>query len=161
MPDKKIAVGVLVNNDAIGGRLADMLAAYAYDWWLQTENFEADYAKQVQDTVKAYEDRKQGIAAEAAQRAKREWQLTRPFADYAGKYTNDLAGTIEMVAMEKALAVRMGYMNAVATPYTDKDTIRIVMVPGGNGEVIGFTKDADGKVSSLNWGGLIFTKIAK
>ncbi len=32
MPDKKVAVGVLVNNDAIGGRLADMLAAYAYDW---------------------------------------------------------------------------------------------------------------------------------
>ncbi|HET6893305.1 MAG TPA: serine hydrolase domain-containing protein, partial [Pyrinomonadaceae bacterium] len=27
MPDKKIAVGVLVNNDALGGRLADMLAA--------------------------------------------------------------------------------------------------------------------------------------
>src|SRR5690349_9629545 len=161
MPDKKIAVGVLVNNDAIGGRLADMLAAYAYDWWLHTENFEADYDKQVQDTVKTYEDRKQGFAAEAAQRAKREWQLTRPFADYAGKYANDLAGTIEIVPMEKALAVRMGYMNAVATPYTDKDTIRIVMVPGGNGEVIGFTKDADGDVSSLNWGGLIFTKIAK
>src|SRR6185436_9848893 len=52
MPDKKIAVGVLVNNDAIGGRLADMLAAYAYDWWLRTENppidLAADYAKQLQ-----------------------------------------------------------------------------------------------------------------
>jgi CubicO group peptidase (beta-lactamase class C family) len=161
MPDKKVAVGVLVNNDAIGGRLADMLAAYAYDWWLQTENFEADYTKQVQDTLKAYEGRKQGIAAEAAQRAKREWQLTKPFADYAGKYANDLAGTIEIVAMEKTLAVRMGNMNAVATAYTDKDTIRIVMLPGGNGEVISFTKDADGKLASLNWGGLTFTKVAK
>jgi CubicO group peptidase (beta-lactamase class C family) len=161
MPDKQIAVGVLVNNDALGGRLADMLAAYAYDWWLRTENFDADYAKQLQDTVKAYESRKQGIAAEAAQRAKREWQLTKPFADYAGKYVNDLAGTIDIVAMEKALAVRMGRMNAVATPYTDKDTIRIVMLPGGNGEIIGFTNDADGKPGSLNWGGLTFTKVAK
>ena len=161
LPEKKIAVGVLVNNDAIGGRLADMLAAYAYDWWLQTENFEADYAKQLQDTVKAYESRKQGVVAEAAQRAKREWQLTKPFADYAGKYVNDLAGTIDIVASEKALAVRMGYMNAVATPYTDKDTVRIVMVPGGNGEIIGFTKDADGQFGSLNWGGLTFTKVAK
>ena len=161
MPDKKVAVGVLVNNDAIGGRLADMLAAYVYDWWLQTENFEADYSKQVQDTVKAYESRKQGIAAEAAQRAKREWQLTKPFADYAGTYANDLAGTIEIVAMEKALAVRMGYLNAVAAPYTDKDTIRIVMLPGGNGEVIGFAKDADGKPASLNWGGVTFTRVEK
>src|ERR1041385_2583161 len=100
-----IAVGVLVNNDTLGGRLADMLAAYAYDWWLRTENLEADYAKQLQETVKAYESRKQGIAAEAAERAKREWQLTKPFTDYAGKYRNDLAGTIEILAKEKALAV--------------------------------------------------------
>jgi hypothetical protein len=63
--------------------------------------------------------------------------------------------------MEKALAVRMGRMSAVATPYTDKDTIRIVMLPGGNGEIIGFTNDADGKPGSLNWGGLTFTKVGK
>jgi hypothetical protein len=150
-----------VNNDALGGRLADMLAAYAYDWWLQTENFEADYAKQLQETAKAFESRKQGVAAEAAQRAKREWQLTKPFADYAGKYANDLAGTVEIVAMEKALTVRLGYLNAVATPYTDKDTIRVVMLPGGNGDVIGFKQDAEGKFGSMNWGGLTFTRVAK
>ena len=131
MPDKKVAVGVLVNNDALGGRLADMLAAYAYDWWLQTENLEVDYARQLQETLTAFEKRKQGIAAEAAKRAKREWQLTKPFTDYAGKYRNDLLGTIEIVAKEKALAVRMGYMNTVATPLTEKDTIRVVMLPGG------------------------------
>ena len=63
--------------------------------------------------------------------------------------------------MEKALAVRMGNMSAVATPYTDKDTIRVVMMPGGNGDVIGFASDADGKIGSLNWGGFTFTKVAK
>ena len=84
MPDKKVAVGVFVNNDAIGGRLADMLAAYAYDRWLRTENFEADYAKQLEETVKRYESRKQAIAAEASGRAKREWQPPKPFTDYAG-----------------------------------------------------------------------------
>lgn len=160
MSDKKVAVGVLVNNEALGGRLADIFAAYAYDWWLRTENFEADYAKQLQETVTAYESRKQGIAADAAGRAKREWQLTKPFTDYAGKYTNDLLGTIEIVAKEKALAVRMGNLNTVATPFTQTDTIRVVMLPGGNGEVIGFAKDADGKVGSLNYAGVTFTKVA-
>jgi hypothetical protein len=139
---------VLVNNDALGGRLADMLAAYAYDWWLHTENLEADYTQQLQETLTTFESRRQGVVAEAAARAKREWQLTRPFADYAGKYANDLAGTIDIVALEKALAVRMGRMSAVATPYTDKDTIRIVMLPGGNGEIIGFKQDADGQPGS-------------
>jgi CubicO group peptidase (beta-lactamase class C family) len=161
MPEKKVAVGVLVNNDTLGGRLADMLAAYAYDWWLRTENLEADYAKQVQDTVTAYENRKQGIAAEAAQRAKREWQLTKAFGEYAGKYNNDLHGTIEIVAQEKALAVRMGNVNTVATPFTQKDTIRVVILPGGNGEVIAFKKDAEGKFASFDLGGVIFTKVAK
>ena len=161
MPEKKVAVGVLVNNDTLGGRVADMFAAYAYDWWLRTENLEADYSKQLQETVTAYESRKQGIAAEAAGRAKREWQLTKPFTDYAGKYTNDLLGTIEIVAKEKALAVRMGNINTVATPFTQKDTIRVVMLPGGNGEVIGFVKDAEGKFGSLNYAGITFTKVAK
>ena len=161
MPDKRVAVGVLVNNDALGGRIADIFAAYAYDWWLRTENLEADYDKQVKDTVTAYESRKQGIAAEAAARAKREWLLTKPFTDYAGWYRNDLAGTVEIVAKEKALAVRMGNMNAVATPYTQPDTIRVVMLPGGNGDVIGFIKDAEGKISSMNWGGMVFTRVVK
>jgi CubicO group peptidase (beta-lactamase class C family) len=160
MPDKKIAVGVLVNNDAIGGRVADVLAAYAYDWWLRTENFEADYAKQLAETLTGYESRKQGIAAEAAARAKREWQLTKPFTDYAGKYRNDLLGTIEIAAKEKGFAVRMGYLSAVATPYTQPDSIRVVMLPGGNGDVITFIKDADGKFGSLNLGGVTFTKVA-
>ncbi len=160
MPERKIAVGIMVNNDALGGRLADMVAAYAYDWWLQTENLEVDYAKQLQDTLTAYEKRKQGIAADAAGRAKREWQLSRPFTDYAGKYRNDLLGTIEIEAREKALAVRMGRMNAVATPYTEKDTIRVVMLPGGNGEVIGFVKDSEGKFGSMNYAGVTFTKLA-
>jgi hypothetical protein len=161
MPDKKIAVGVLVNNDAVGARLADMLAAYAYDWWLRTENFEADYAKQLQETVKAVESRRQGIAAEAAQRAKREWQLTKPFAEYGGKYTNDLLGTIEIVAKEKALGVQMGKLNAVATPYTQPDTARVVMLPGGNGDVIQFIKDANGTIGSLNLGGATFMRVVK
>ena len=164
MPDKKVAVGVFVNNDALGGRLADMLAAYAYDWWLRTENFEADYEKQLQQDAKTFENRRQAIAAEATARAKREWQLTKPFTDYAGKYKNDLLGTIEIIAKEKALEVRMGKLNTVATPYTQPDTIRVVMQPGGNGDVIGFAKDAsdpNGKIGSLTYAGVTFTKVAQ
>jgi CubicO group peptidase (beta-lactamase class C family) len=161
MPDKRVAVGVLVNNDALGGRLADMLAAYAYDWWLRTENFEADYEKQLQQDAKTFENRRQRVIAEAAGRAKREWLLTKPFADYAGKYQHDILGTIEIAATDKALTVRLGKLNALATPFTDKDSIRVVMLPGGNGEVISFAKDAEGKIVSLNYGGVTFTRTAK
>ncbi|HEX5704371.1 MAG TPA: serine hydrolase [Pyrinomonadaceae bacterium] len=161
MPDKKIAVGVLVNNDALGGRLADMLAAYAYDWWLRTENFEADFEKQLQQDAKTFENRRQRVVDEAAARAKREWQLSKPFTDYAGIYKHDMLGTIEIVAKDKALALRMGKLNTIATPYTEPDTIRVVVLPGGNGEVISFAKDAEGKIVSLNYGGGTLMRVSK
>ena len=161
MPDQRVAVGVLVNNDALGGRLADILAAYAYDWWLKTENFDADYTRELERTVASFESRRQAVAGEAAERAKRQWQLTKPFAEYAGKYSNDLLGTLEIVPTQTALSVRMGLLNAVATPYVQPDTIRVVMLPGGNGDVIQFIKDAQGKFGSLNLGAATFTRVAK
>jgi hypothetical protein len=65
MPGKKIAVSVLVNNDTLGGRLADMLAAYAYDWWLQTENFGAD-SQASEDTVRPMKAGSRGSPEAAA-----------------------------------------------------------------------------------------------
>ena len=70
-------------------------------------------------------------------------------------------GTIEIMAKENALAVRMGKLYTVATPFTEKDTIRVVMLPGGGGEVIGFVKDAEGKFSSMTYGGVTFTRLAQ
>jgi hypothetical protein len=70
-------------------------------------------------------------------------------------------GTIEIEAREKTLAVRMGQMNTLATPFTEKDTIRVVMEPGGNGDVIGFVKDGEGKFGSITFHGVTFTKLAQ
>jgi CubicO group peptidase (beta-lactamase class C family) len=159
MPDKKIGVGVLANNDLVGGFAADMVATYALDWWLNTENVEAEYAKKLQDLFDNYEKRKSQVHSAALERAKRTWQLTKPFADYAGKYRNDIHGTIEISARENALAVRMGKINTVSTPFTEKDTIRVEMLPGGNGEVIKFNKEADDRVVSLNYANATFTRV--
>jgi len=150
---------VLVNNDIVGGRAADMVATYACDWWSNRENLEADYTKQLQDLFDNYEKRKQQVHAAAVERSKRTWQLSKRFADYAGKYTNDIFGTMEIMPRENALAVRMGKINAVATPFTEKDTIRVEMIPGGNGEVIRFKIVGD-KAESLNYAGVEFKRVA-
>jgi CubicO group peptidase (beta-lactamase class C family) len=160
LPDRKIAVAVVTNNDPVGVRAGHMLATYAYDQLLGMEGVEAEYEKQLQNLSNAYEERKKAYMADAASRAKRTWQLTKPFPDYAGKYTNEAFGTIEIIPKENALAIRMGNLNTIATPYTQSDTIRVVMLPGGSGEVIAFTKDAEGKVTSLTYGGVTFTKVA-
>jgi CubicO group peptidase (beta-lactamase class C family) len=159
MPVKKVAVGVLVNNDMAGGRAADILAAYAYDLWLGTANLEADYAKQLQDFADQWTRRKQGTMAEAAARAKRTSQLTEPLAAYVGKYTDDLFGTIEIAVDGNTLSVRMGYLYCVSTPFTERDTIRVVMQPGGNGDVMGFLKGATGKFDTLKYAGRDFRRV--
>lgn len=159
MPDKRIAVGVLVNNDLAGGRVADMLAAYAYDLWLGTPNLEADYAKQLQDFTDLYARRKRETSASAAERAKRTSQLTEPLAAYVGKYTNDMLGTIEIAVEGNTLAVRWGNLFCLSTPYTERDTIRVVMIPGGNGEVVGFAKGSTGKFDTLRYAGREFRRV--
>jgi CubicO group peptidase (beta-lactamase class C family) len=158
MPDKRIGIGVLVNNDFAGGRAADMVAAYGYDWWLKTENLEADYGKQLEDLVGQYETRKGQVHASALERAKRTWQLSKAVGEYAGTYRNELHGTIEITVNGSAPAVRMGKLNTIATPFTEKDSIRVEMVPGGNGEVIKFTLNAAGNIEGLNYAGVTFIR---
>jgi CubicO group peptidase (beta-lactamase class C family) len=158
MPDRRIGVGILVNNDLVGGRVADMLAAYAYDMWLGTPDLEANHAKQLQDFADLYTRRKQQTMADAANRAKRTSQLTQPLTAYAGKYANDILGTVEISVAGSSLAVRMGNMYCVSTAFTQKDTIRVVMEPGGNGEVIGFTLNGE-RAESLKYRGMDFKRV--
>lgn len=159
MPDKRIGVGVLVNNNLAGGLAADMLATYAYDWWLKPDNLETEYAKQLQDLVMMYEKRRQQVHVAAVERSKRTWQLTKPFTDYTGEYTNDIQGTITIKTLSNALEIRMGNASCIATPYTEKDSIRVELVPEGNGAPIRFIKNAADEIVSLNYAGATFTKI--
>jgi CubicO group peptidase (beta-lactamase class C family) len=158
MPDKKIAVAVLVNDGSVGGRTGHMLATYAYEWWLQTANMEELYAKQLQDLADSYEKGKKGMVASAADRAKRISQLTMPADSYTGKYSNEYFGTIEISTKDNALAVKMGNMHCIATNFKEPETIRVEMIPG-TGEVIKFKKNAAGTIESLGYAGAEFVKI--
>lgn len=159
MPDKRIGVAVLVNDGSIGGRTSHMIATYAYDWWLGSENFEADYARQLQDLVASYDQGKRQMIAAAADRAKRTWQLSMPREAYSGKYANEYFGTIDIKNVGDQLAVTMGNIKCVATAFTEPETIRVEMVPG-SGEVIKFNKAGDEKVGGLSYNGVVFRKIA-
>ncbi|HTH51020.1 MAG TPA: serine hydrolase domain-containing protein [Pyrinomonadaceae bacterium] len=159
MPDKKIAVGIAVNTSGIGRTVMQMIASYVYDSLLGVENVEADYAKRLNDIAAEYSTRKGQAITAAGERAKRTWQLSKPFRDYAGRYTNELFGTIEITALENALAVRWGNMNCVATPFTQKETIRVELEPGGSGEIMKFGIDANGIPGTLDYNGITFTRV--
>jgi hypothetical protein len=84
--------------------------------------------------------------------------LAEPLTAYVGRYVDDLLGSIEITVEGNTMAVRMGNLYALSTPFTEKDTIRVVMVPGGNGEVIGFAKGGSGKYELLRYAGREFRR---
>jgi CubicO group peptidase (beta-lactamase class C family) len=159
MPDKKIGVAVMVNESTAGGRIGHLLATYAYDRLLGTETHES-YAKQLQDIVEQYGKMKQAQIASVRSRATRTSQLTKPLADYSGRYSNNMLGNIDIVVEQNTLGVRMGYINVVSTPFTEKETIRVEMIPG-QGEVIRFGLNGDGKIESLTYADMKFAKVTR
>ena len=101
MPDKRIAVAVLVNNDFQGNRAADLFATYAYDSLNGIPTLDADYAKDLSDAMEAYAKAKQQMQGAAAQRAQRTSQLSMPLSNYTGHYTSEYWGTIEVIEGNK------------------------------------------------------------
>jgi CubicO group peptidase (beta-lactamase class C family) len=158
MPDRKIGVAVVTNESTAGGRLVHQLAAFAYDRLLGTDSVES-YAKQLQDLAQQYGRSKQQMIASVKSRASRTSQLTRPLTDYTGRYSNELLGNIDISVEQNSLAARMGYLHVVSTPFTEKDTVRVEMIPG-QGEVIKFEVNSDGKVVSLEYSGMKFARVA-
>lgn len=103
---------------------------------------------------------KQRMMASSAERAKRPSQLSLPVADYVGTYSNEYFGTIEISSKGKELEVRMGNIKIIATAFTEKETIRVEMMPG-SGEVIRFSKNSDETIGSLNYASATFIKISR
>jgi len=50
-------------------------------------------------------------------------------------------------------------MNCIATPFTQKESIRVELEPGGNGEVMGFGQNAEGAIKTLTYNGIAFTRM--
>jgi hypothetical protein len=86
-----------------------------------------------------YRNIKQSLTAAANERKKRTSKLTRPLMSYAGRYSNDLLGNIDVAVEQDSLVLRMGNIYVRSTPYTAPETIRVEMIPG-QGEVIKFDR---------------------
>ncbi len=158
LPDQKIAVAVLINEGSVGGKTGHLLATYAYDWWLNTENVEAVYAQRLQELYDSYQKGKKAIQESSAERAKRKWQLSLPLENYTGTYQHPYFGTVKVFIKDDVLAAKMGKMECIATPYTGKETIQVELVPG-SGNVIKFKTNADDKVEAIVYDSMEFVKI--
>ena len=157
LPEKKIGVNVLINEPSAGFRLMYLLAAFSYDWWLSEKDVLPQYKDEVKAMATQIHKRQKRVAEHRKELAERTWQLTHSFSHYSGTYKNDHYGTITIKGEKDQLAVAMGNMHCVATPYTKANTARVELVPG-SGEILRFEMEGD-KIIGLISDGDLFKKV--
>jgi len=149
MPERRIGVVVMVNEDAVAGGLSDLVANYVYDWHAGRPDLEAAYDAALTAFVENRDRGQASIARQTADRATRPWMLSRPLPAYAGTYVNPTLGTVRVAERDGVLIVNSGVMEAVAEPFTRPESIRVELAPL-QGQAILF--DAGGEVP----GSLVF-----
>jgi hypothetical protein len=117
---------------------------------------DAEYAKQLSEALVQYAKAMDQMKAGTAARAARTSQLTMPLSEYVGRYKSDYLGTIDISQKDGGLFIKMGNVEVVPTPFTQKETVRVEIIPG-SGEIIKFNVDG-GKVTSLTYSGATFKR---
>ncbi len=157
MPARKAGVAIFVNDSGAGFRLADLLANYIYDRLAGRDDAETAYKEALAALVARMAGIEGRARANAAEREARGWTLTRPRADYAGTYENELFGVFEIAADGETFDVSIGNLHSRAEPYTGPDQIRVELVPG-NGEPIAFRLGEDGAVAGFDYDGNFYER---
>lgn len=157
LPAHRLGVVVMVNEDAVAGGLADLIANYLYERRMNRPDVEARYVVLL-DRMKTDRDtRRARLAGARAQFAARPRMLTRPDSDYVGRYENPLYGEFIVNRTDAGLVVTMGPMRAAAQAFTQPESIRVELVPG-QGQPIVFRLDEAGRVTGARAMGVDFVR---
>ena len=158
MPGKKIGLAIFVNESSIGENVAEIMATYIYDLVKGKAGADKSFTKSVEELEARHLKTAESFQRSIADRAKRTSQLTLPLNAYTGTYRHDRFGDIVVKEENNVLAVRFGNMHAVSTPFTEKETIRVELLPG-SGKVIYFKSGDDGKMNGLTYDGSEYKKV--
>jgi len=148
MPERRLGVAVMVNEDAFAGDLADVVANYAYDWFAGLPDIEAVYGARLDALIVERDRRRAGIVAAMEARAKRPRTLSLPDAAYVGDYVNPAYGTLTIREAGERLSVAIGVQQALADYLTEPEGLRVELTPF-RGESVMFKLDAEGRPSAL------------
>ncbi|NEX91398.1 serine hydrolase domain-containing protein [Caulobacter sp. 17J65-9] len=156
MPERRLGVAVMVNEDAVAGELADLVANYVYDWFAGRPDLEAVYDAELTRLAERRDARRKALAQGREARLQRPRQLSLPDAAYAGTYVSPAMGTMKVRATPDGLELSIGLQHALAEPFTAPESVRVELTPlRGEPVVFGL---ADGKPKTLTYAGYTFTR---
>ncbi len=156
MPEENLGVAVFVNEGMAGFPLMHIFMDYAYDAYLQPNGWEQKYEDMKNDFFQQLKERRTRIQTDIKKRKAREWNLSHSFKHYSGTFVNEIVGKIKVKGNKDQISVRMGNLYCTATPFPEKDTIRVELVPF-RGNVLQFVLEED-QVVALRLNGNEFKK---
>lgn len=157
MPERRLGVAVMVNEDAFAGDLADVVANYAYDWFARLPDIDAVYDAKLDALILERDRRRAGIAGAVEARAKRPRTLSLANAAYVGDYVNPAYGTLMIREAGDRLSVAIGVQQALADYLNEPEGLRVELTPF-RGEGVVFKLDADGRPTALTYQDAVFTR---
>jgi CubicO group peptidase (beta-lactamase class C family) len=152
MPERGIGVVVLINEDAVAGGFADIVANYLYGLYGGRPDLDATFDAEVAALAGRIDSLRPRIAADIEARGARSWRLDHPMAAYIGVYESPSMGRVYIGSTGDGLVVSIGVMSATAEPFTAPNSLRVELIPL-RGEVLTF-----GGTDQLTYGGVVFER---
>jgi CubicO group peptidase (beta-lactamase class C family) len=153
MPQRRIGVVVMANDNGTGSALTELAARAVYGRLISGQGFSSDSLGRLRTEAGAARER---IAADRARRAARPQTLPFPLEAYAGTYENELYGRIVFSVVNGRLEARAGQAwSAVEVFDGANNALRVELT--GSGEVARFTIE-NGRAVSVEIGGTVFQR---
>lgn len=157
MPAQQIGLVILHNEDMVSSDLNNLIADYCYGMLLGDSGtkirVQAGFAK-LQQKLAQLPVMKE---AQLQKLQNRKTLLSLPLAAYSGRYLHSQLGEMTVsLNVQQQLVFRWGALQAIASGFDEKDTLRLELVPN-SGQKVSFITSA-GKVEQLTLGGMTFEK---
>jgi CubicO group peptidase (beta-lactamase class C family) len=153
MPQRRIGVVVMTNENGMGSALAELAARAVYGRLTDGQGFAADSVARLRAEAAAARER---VAADRARRAARPQTLPLPIDAYAGTYENQLYGRLVFSVVNGKLEARAGQAWSPVEVYDGaNNALRVELT--GSGQVARFTVEGSRAVS-VEIGGVTFRR---
>lgn len=153
MPERGIGVVVLINEDAVAGGLADVVANYLYDLYSDRPDAETVHGAEVTALAERIAGLIPRIAADAEARQARPWRMDHPLDAYVGVYENREMGRLRIASTGEGLIVSIGILSSEAQPFPEPNSLRVELIP-----VRGQTITFEG-TDRLTYDGAVFERL--
>ena len=154
MPERRIGVIVMTNENGTGYALAELSARAVYGRLISGESFSADSLARLRAEAATFRER---VAADRARRAARPQTLPFPLEAYAGTYENEQYGRIVFSVVDGKLEVRAGQAwSRVEVFDGQNNALRVELT--GSGNVARF-KIENGRAVSFELAGVTYRRV--